>query len=334
MGSIESIADIAPDAIPTVDISPFTDPNSSEEAKQGVVNAIRDACTTYGFFYLAGHGVSEEQRSSILQCAKILFDLPREELMEVWIGKSMGKSFRGYEPPGIQIHQEGLLPDIKEGFSIGHEVPADHPDAGTFSTGPNLWPKGLKDQDFRTPIMEYQATMLALSKVLLKILARGLPKAWGNPPDVMDEVAINPSMPMRLLHYAPQEVLDERQFGAVGDHTDFGCITILLQETGTKGLEVWYPPTETWIPVPPKENTYVINMGDMMQKWTAGYYRSARHRVITSGTNHRYSVPWFLNGQLKLKCKALDGSGVETIVGEHIRQRLIATMGETGKALK
>ncbi|KAI0382679.1 Clavaminate synthase-like protein [Hypomontagnella monticulosa] len=329
MGSVET----APDAIPTVDISPFTDPNASEEAKLGVVDAVRHACTTYGFFYLAGHGVSKEKREGILNCSKKFFELPQEERMDVWVGKSMGKSFRGYEPPGIQTHQKGLLPDIKECFIIGHEVPADDPEAGTFSTGPNLWPKSLKDEEFRTPIMEYQATMLELSKVLLKLLAHGLPKAWGQPPDVMDDLAVNPSMPMRLLHYAPQEVQDERQFG-VGDHTDFGCIAILLQEMNTKGLEVWYPPTETWIPVPPKEDTYVINMGDMMQKYTSSYYRSARHRVITSGTNHRYSVPWFLNGQLKLKCKALDGSGVETVVGEHIRQRLIATMGEAGKALR
>ncbi|KAL7626114.1 hypothetical protein AAE478_002884 [Parahypoxylon ruwenzoriense] len=333
MGSIENILETAPDAIPTVNISAFTDPNASAEAKRGVIEAMRHACSTYGFFYLAGHGVSQERQKGIFDCARKFFDLPQEERMDVWIGKSLGKSFRGYEPPGIQTHQKGLLPDIKECFIIGAEVPADHPDAGTFSTGPNLWPKNLKDEEFKSPILEYQATMLELSKVLLKILAQGLPKAWGHGPDVMDEFAVNPSMPMRLLHYAPQEVLDERQFG-VGDHTDFGGIAVLLQEMDTKGLEVWYPPTETWIPVPPKENTYVINMGDMMQKWTAGYYRSARHRVITSGTNHRYSVPWFLNGQLKLKVSALDGSGVETVVGEHIRQRLIATMPEVGKALK
>lgn len=121
----------------------------------------------------------------------------------------------------------------------------------------------------------------------------------------------------------------------VGDHTDFGGVAVLLQQPGTEGLEVWYPPTETWIPVPVKEGAYVINMGDMMQKWTAGYYRSARHRVITPlGDKHRYSVPFFLNGNLKLKCVSLDGSGVETIVGEHIRQRLIETMGESGKKLE
>lgn len=241
--------------------------------------------------------------------------------------------------------------DIVQAFIVGAEIPKDDPEAGTFSTGPNLWPKSLPGEIFRTPIMNYQATMLALVKTLLKILARGLPSDWGCSPDVFDEFAENPSMPMRLLHYAPQPVRDESQFGgtclevnkaktnsnvsAVGDHTDFGGIAVLLQQEGTAGLEVWYPPTETWIPVPVQHGGYVINMGDMMQKWTAGYYRSARHRVVSSvGDKHRYSVPFFLNGNLKLNCKTLDGSGGETIVGEHIRQRLIETMGESGKMLK
>ena len=199
--------------------------------------------------------------------------------------------------------------------------------------------------------MEYQSTMLELVKTLLSILALGLPKAWGCSPNVFDEFAVRPSMPMRLLHYAPQAIRDDRQFGgmiqeptllmddfdmsAVGDHTDFGGVAVLLQQPGTEGLEVWYPPTESWIPVPVKEDAFVINMGDLMQKWTAGYYRSARHRVITSvGDKHRYSVPFFLNGNLKLMIESLDGSGVETIVGEHIRQRLVETMGESGKRLK
>lgn len=112
-------------------------------------------------------------------------------------------------------------------------------------------------------------------------------------------------------------------------------MTVLLQQPGTEGLEVWYPPTESWIPVPVKEDTFVINMGDMMQKWTAGCYHSARHRVTSSvGDKPRYSVPFFLIGNLKLTVKSLDGSGVETVVGEHIRQRLIDTKGESGQVLK
>lgn len=99
-------------------------------------------------------------------------------------------------------------------FIIGHEVPEDDPDCGTFSTGPNLWPKSLPEADFRIPIMDYQARMVELVKVLLRILARGLPQEWNCPPDVLDALAENnPSIPMRLLHYGPQPIRDERQFG-------------------------------------------------------------------------------------------------------------------------
>jgi isopenicillin N synthase-like dioxygenase len=123
-------------------------------------------------------------------------------------------------------------------------------------------------------------------------------------------------------------------FFPVADHTDFGCVSIILQEPGTTGLEVYYPPSQTWVSVPVVENAFVINMGDMMQKYTGGYYRSARHRVLTNRDKHRHSVAFFLNGNLKLKAKALDGSGIETVVGEHIRGRLIETMGATGKLLQ
>jgi isopenicillin N synthase-like dioxygenase len=123
-------------------------------------------------------------------------------------------------------------------------------------------------------------------------------------------------------------------FSEVADHTDFGCVSILLQEAGTDGLEVFYPPTGTWVPVPVIPEGFVINMGDMMQKYTGGYYRSARHRVLTNREKHRHSIAFFLNGNLKLKARSLDGSGIETVVGDHIRQRLIETMGETGNLLK
>ena len=120
----------------------------------------------------------------------------------------------------------------------------------------------------------------------------------------------------------------------VADHTDFGFVSILLQEAGTSGLEVFYPPTKSWVPVPVFEQGFVINMGDMMQKYSGGYYRSARHRVLTNRRRHRHSVAFFLNGDLKLNAKALDGSGHETIVGEQIQQRLIETMGMTGNLLR
>lgn len=103
-----------PDTIPTVDISPWLANDASPESLKAVVDDMRHACTTYGFFYLVGHGITEEARQGTLECAKRFFALPSEEKMKVWIGKCMGRSFRGYEPPALQIHQKGDLPDTKE----------------------------------------------------------------------------------------------------------------------------------------------------------------------------------------------------------------------------
>ena len=100
--------------IPTIDISPWLNPNGSQRARDGVVQAVSQACSTYGFFNLIGHGVPVEAQQKIFECTKKFFDLPLEEKMEVSVDKSLGKSFRGYEPSKIQTHQDGLLPDTKE----------------------------------------------------------------------------------------------------------------------------------------------------------------------------------------------------------------------------
>lgn len=113
-----------------------------------------------------------------------------------------------------------------------------------------------------------------------------------------------------------------------GAHTDFGGITFLLQQPGTKGLEVWYPPAESWVPVPVTPDSYVVNIGDLVEKWTAGYYRSSLHRVINFGEQHRYSAPFFLNGNMKLETQSLDGSGHHFGVREHFMMRLRRSLGE------
>lgn len=109
-----------------------------------------------------------------------------------------------------------------------------------------------------------------------------------------------------------------------GAHTDFGGITFVLQQPGTKGLEVFYPPKEVWIPVPAKENVFVANIGDLVHMWTGKYYRSATHRVSDVGSDHRYSAPFFYNGDMDLRIYPLDGSPSMT-VEQHIRGKLIAS---------
>lgn len=101
----------------------------------------------------------------------------------------------------------------------------------------------------------------------------------------------------------------------------------MLQQPGTKGLEVFYPATESWIPVEAKENALVANVGDLLHLWTGGYYRSAVHRVNDVGDKHRYSAPFFYNGNMGLRFFPLDGSASLT-VEEHILMKLQASRAE------
>ena len=218
-------------AIPTIDIGPWLSQTATQEAKDNVVRQVRDACSTYGFFNLVGHGVPTQAMKQAWEASKTFFKLPLEDKMKVSVDKSLGKSFRGYEPSLIQTHQDGLLPDTKEVsdchvrlkllgqthcvqcFITGAETPADHPDAGSFSTGPNLWPTALPDEQFHDRVMEYRHQMTRLVENIVQILARGLPKEWGHSSQIFDDLTVNPSIPMRLLHYAAQKNIDPRQFG-------------------------------------------------------------------------------------------------------------------------
>lgn len=110
----------APNSIPTIDIGDFLSPTATEVQKQKVVDNVRHACTTYGFFHAVGHGVTVKEQQEMLDCTKKFFSLSEKEKMEVWVGKSMGKSLRGYEPSLIQVHHKGLLPDTKEVITTTH----------------------------------------------------------------------------------------------------------------------------------------------------------------------------------------------------------------------
>lgn len=107
-----------------------------------------------------------------------------------------------------------------------------------------------------------------------------------------------------------------------GAHTDFGAITLLLQHPGQEGLQVLHK--GSWIAVPTTEDTYVVNIGDVLAAWTGGQYRSAVHRVINQSDSDRYSIPFFFDGTMTTQMKSLDGTqdgGHCKTVGQHFLER-------------
>ena len=214
---------------------------------------------------------------------------------------------------------------------MGHDMdPEDsRVKAGRFFMGPNLWPDTTLPGSlaFKYIVESYYAAMNTLNSTILALIARSLP--YG--PTIFDNFQSNsPAAPLRLLHYPPQPettVSDGKQFGASA-HTDFGAITLLLQD-GTPGLEVQDPRNgDQWVGVPPQQDAYVVNIGDMLSMWTKGEYKSSMHRVLNVGGKDRYSIVYFFDGNLDQKLDPLDGSQVQG-EGITVEQHMIKRMTES-----
>ncbi|KAF3769440.1 Clavaminate synthase-like protein [Cryphonectria parasitica EP155] len=137
-----------------------------------------------------------------------------------------------------------------------------------------------------------------------------------------DDVA----MFLKLLRYPEHTFKDPRQFGS-GQHTDYGGITILLQQAGQDGLEVWHAATKQWIALPAVEDKFVINLGDLIQKWTGAEYKSTLHRVINKTGAERYAVPAFWHGNLNSTNPLNPTDGDTETVQQHIKKKFYKGYG-------
>jgi len=156
-----------------------------------------------------------------------------------------------------------------------------------------VWPP-LPEEQFRQPVWEYYEATRHLGEVIWEILLQGL----GHPVSLMEEFAKKPMVVMKMIRYPPLAQTLPGQFG-VGAHTDFGGVTVLLQQAGKHGLEVWHEGMEAWVPVKAIEDVYVINCGDMIMKWSGGQYKSAKHRVINKADHEsRLSCATFFHGDI------------------------------------
>ena len=158
-----------------------------------------------------------------------------------------------------------------------------------------MWPSpsSLPDvEDFKATALEYYSQVVQLAKDILKVLALTLDL----PEDYFDEYASGAVATMRLLHYPSQPPDSPAKLTrGIGAHTDFGCITILLQDT-VSGLQVYDYTTKEWLDVTPTPGAFVVNLGNLMMRWSNDRYISNLHRVINVSGEERYSIPVFFSG--------------------------------------
>ncbi len=275
--------------IPIISLSEALAPGGARVA--AVAQAMGQASRSSGFFYVVDHGVPADLVARQFATARAFFDLPLQAKQALSFKQS--RALRGYEAMGEQTLDAAARPDLKESFYCGLEYADDHPYVmrGLQSYGRNQWPA---DGPVGVPGMAAQSTaytvaVQALCVRLMQLLAVSL----GLPESYFDHTHANPMITLRMVRYpAHPPDADAQTFGA-GAHTDWGAVTALAQDTHG-GLEVCMPDGR-WVGAPPVAGSFVINLGDMIPRWTNDLYRSNLHRVrnVYSGGAPRYSLPFF-----------------------------------------
>lgn len=281
--------------VPIIDIAALRQDNRSD--CRAVAEQFRKACTGTGFFYIAHHGVAATLRSRLFAEAERFFNQPQAIKERSAIVKGEGQG--GYSGIGSQRFDPGIAADNKESMYIGIEHPADRSPAlaGTPLHGPNRWPEALPG--WREVVLTYMATMEELAGLLLNGLALSLALPWG----FFDGFMENDMSALRLLRYPPHPTADPAREVGIGAHTDWGAVTILAQD-GTGGLEIQLPSGE-WIAAPPVPGTFIVNIGDMMARWTNDLYTSTPHRVLNRSDSDRYSAAFFVDPRYDAQVECL-----------------------------
>jgi isopenicillin N synthase-like dioxygenase len=284
-----------PGDLPLIDVGPLARDAGSTRATTAtevVATAIADACARYGFFRVVGHGVAAADRARLDRSARAFFALPRAAKERVAMHRA-GRAWRGWFPLGGEL--TAGVADQKEGLYFGTELAPEHPAvvAGRPLHGPNLFPDD--PADLRPAVLGWMAAMTDLGQRLLQAMALGL----GLPPDwFRTTLTAEPTVLFRIFRYPPSA----RDGWGVAEHTDYGLLTLLAQD-GRAGLEVHGP--EGWIAVPADPEVIVVNLGDMLERLTAGRYRSTPHRVHNTGAGDRLSFPTFLDPSWDAVCPVL-----------------------------
>ncbi len=266
-----------PYSIPLVDLGQGSDTVHAE--------AVAKACREYGFFYLRGHDVAEQTIDAAFDAMRVFFANSLETKNTYHIRHSHPHQ-RGYVPLFEENLGNDSTSDFKESFDLGVDLAPDHPDvlAGKpFSSG-NVWPD---TPGFKDAIATYHAALMQLGQRLVRLTAMGL----GLDATFFDAAMRAPVANLRLLHYPETE--HGAEVTGCGAHSDYGFMTILAQDD-VGGLEVEAGNGE-WIPVEPVSGAFVVNLGDLLTRWTAGLYRARLHRVSVAGGPERFSIPFFLD---------------------------------------
>lgn len=268
--------------LPVISMAPLF---AADTGTRGVVaQQIAAACRDTGFFYVTDHGIAAGLIAQLDALARQFFTLPEDEKMQIAMAKG-GRAWRGFFPVGGELTSG--RPDIKEGIYFGSELPVTDARvrAGLPLHGANLFPAQVPA--LRDAVLAYLDAATRTSHALMEGIALSL--------DVeaqyfQKQYTSDPTILFRIFHY-PSTTYGDDSWG-VGEHTDYGLLTLLVQDDAG-GLQV--KTKEGWIDAPPIPGTLICNIGDMLDRLTGGSYKSTPHRARNVSGRSRISFPFFFD---------------------------------------
>ncbi|HVB17703.1 MAG TPA: 2-oxoglutarate and iron-dependent oxygenase domain-containing protein [Stellaceae bacterium] len=273
-------------AIPVIDFGPYF---AGEPGALGALaSEVGRACEEVGFCYAAGHGVDEAVIDAAFAAARRFHALPLDEKLAL----RLNQNNIGYLPMNASVQgastvHKATRPNQNESFFISHDRGADHPEvvAGLPLRGRNQWPQSLPD--IRAPMVTYFKTLGAMCDRMLPAFAVALDM----PADFFAPYFANEGHHnLRFLHYPPQDADEDNLFGQA-PHTDNSFMTALAR-TEVPGLAVRLPSGE-WFAPPIIPGTFLINLGNMMRRWSNNRFLSTPHGVLNESGTDRYSIAYF-----------------------------------------
>ncbi len=308
-------------SFPAFDLAAFE--AARQDARHAMASVLDQHCRDTGFLVLQGHGVDPQVIDDAWHAAAAFFALPPEEK------RRLAPPYQGYPYGYLGPDAEALArskgketpPDLKESFNGGPlSVPADAgSDALAFCYQPTLWPEL---PDFRAAWEAYYAAMEQLAARIMRAFAAALQL----PENHFDPFIAHPISALRALHYPATTAAPLNKQQRAGAHTDYGSLTILLPQSGSQGLQVMQD--DEWVDVPAPEGAFVINIGDLMARWTADRWVSTLHRVVARpGQMDRQSLAFFHQPDWDAQIVPLDGSDAYPPVrsGPYLMQKFQAT---------
>ncbi|MFI5001662.1 MAG: isopenicillin N synthase family dioxygenase [Reyranellales bacterium] len=284
--AVPSLAATGSDEIPIIDVSGVLagDAGALKDCTQQLQHAYEDV----GFWFLKGHRVPQNLIDRVFAEVARFHALPLEEKLKLKIDEhNIGYlAMRAATTRHSDVSTDNL-PNLNEAYFIKRDLPLDHPDvvANKRFRGANRWPAL---PGFRETIVEYCNTLEALALAILPVYAVALDL----PADYFTFAFCEPQYQLRMSHYPDTPALQQNEYG-LAPHADTSFMT-LLAPNRIPGLSL-RTASNRWIDAPSVDGAFLVNSGQMLNRWSNGRFRATPHRVANTSGGDRYAIPFFFD---------------------------------------